>query len=52
MVLASTSDHLPLEELAQLADCIMDMSPPTVAAVTPTPLSELDYLRTEVARLQ
>ena len=52
MVLASTSDHLPLEELAQLADRIMDVSPPTVAAVTPTPLPELDHLRTEVARLQ
>jgi len=52
MVLASTSDHLPLEELAQLADRIMDVSPPTVAAVTPTPLPELDHLRSEVARLQ
>ncbi len=52
MVLASTSDHLPLEELAQLADRIMDVSPPTVATVTPTPLAELDHLRSEVARLQ
>ena len=41
-----------LEDLAQLADHIMDVSPPTVAAVTPTPLPELDHLRTGVARLQ
>ena len=43
------SNHLPLEELTQLGDRIMDVSSPTVAAVTPTPL--LDHVRTEVARL-
>ena len=47
MVLASTSDHLPFEELAQLADCLIDMAPLIVTAVTPTPLPE-----TEIARLQ
>ena len=52
MVLASTSDHLPLEELTQLADRIMDVPPPTVAPVTPTSLPEPDHLGSEVARLR
>ena len=52
MVLASSSDDVSLEELAQLADRIMDVSTPTVAAVTgPSITSELEQLRSEVTRL-
>ena len=52
MVVASSSDDVSLEELAQLADRIMDVSTPTVAAVTgPSVTSELEQLRSEVTRL-
>ena len=52
MVLASSSDDVSLDELAQLADRIMDVSTPTVAAVSsPSMTSELEQLRSEVTRL-
>ena len=57
MVLASTSTTVSLEELAELADKIVEVAIPTVSATTtPQPysqlLSELEQLRTEVKRLQ
>ena len=53
MVLASTPDTTGLEDLAQLADKIMEVATPMIAAVhTPQIASEVDQLRTEVARLK
>ena len=52
MVLSSSSNDVSLEELAHLADQIMDVSTLTVAAVTgPSIASELEQLRSEVTRL-
>ena len=54
MVLASTPDTTDLDDLAQLADKIVEVAIPSVAAVhTPSPLNaEVEQLRTEVSRLQ
>ena len=50
MVLASTSDDTPITDLAQLADKIIEVAaPPIVSAVLPQ-TSELEQLRTEVAK--
>ena len=54
MVLASTPDTTSLEDLAQLADKIVEVAIPSLAAVhTPSPRStEVEQLRAEVLRLQ
>ena len=53
MVLASTPDTTGLEDLAQLADRIMEVATPTVAAVhTPQITSEVQQLCTDVSRLK
>lgn len=57
MVLASTSTTTSLEELAELADKIVEVATPTIAATTtpqasPQLLTELEQLRTEVKQLQ
>ena len=54
MVLASTPDTTDLDDLAQLADKIVEVAIPSVAAVhTPSPLNaEVEQLRTEVSCLQ
>ena len=55
MVLASTSNTTNLEELAELADKIVEVAAPTVAATTaplPQLLSEVEQLRAEVSKLQ
>ena len=53
IVLASTNDAISLEELAQLADKIMDVASPSVSAITTPPLhTEVDQLRAEVSRLK
>lgn len=56
MILASTSASSTLDELAELADKIMDVASPSVSAVQPTPppqlSTEVDQLRAEVTRLQ
>jgi len=55
MVLASTTTAGSLEDLAELADKIMEVAKPTVSAVA-SPLSqltsELEQLPTDVNRLQ
>lgn len=57
MILASTSSTSTLDELAELADKIMDVVSPTVSGVQANPpppqlSTEVDQLRTEVTRLQ
>ena len=58
MVLASTPNTVSLENLAEIADKIMEVAPPTptVGAVqleqAPQFTSELQHLRSEVARLE
>ena len=54
MVLASTGDAVGLEELAQLADKIVEVATPSVSAVTHQPhlKEELDQLRTEMIGLK
>ena len=52
MVLASTRDDTPIEDLAQLADKIVEVAmPPSVCSVSTTQPSELEQLRTQVATL-
>ena len=52
MVLAS-SGEMPLEQLAQLADKIVEVATPSVSAINIDPLtSEVEQLRAEVIRLQ
>ena len=58
MVLASTDKTLTLDKLAELADKVMEVATPTVAAIaTPTvaaikaPPDQISHLREEVARL-
>ena len=51
MVLASTSDSTSLEDLANLADRVMEVAPPTMAAIQ-TASVEMQTLRTEVGRLR
>ena len=51
MVLASTRDDTPIEDLAQLADKIVEVAiPPSVCSVSTSP-SELEQLRSQVASL-
>ena len=53
MVLASTADAVSLEELASLADKVMDVAAPSVAAITtPQVTSDVELLREEVTRLK
>lgn len=53
MVLASTADSISLEELATLADKVMDVAAPSIAAVgTPQTTTGVEQLRAEVTRLQ
>ena len=54
MVLASNAADTSLEDIAQLADRIMDVAPPTVAALTPTcsAQDEVKALRTEIDQLK
>ena len=53
MVLASSGDASTLDELATLADRVLDAAPPSMASIAPPPPpSEVDDLRTEVARLK
>ena len=54
MVLASTPETTSLEDLAQLADKIVEVTIPSVAAVHTIPNlnAEVEQLRTEVTRLQ
>ena len=54
MVLASTNDSVPLDELAQLADKIVEVAvPQTVSAVQSANFgNELDKLKSEVAGLR
>ena len=52
MVLASAGPTMGLNDLAQLADKIMEVAVPSVAALTTSPFAaELDQLRAEVAGL-
>ena len=53
MVLASTRDGTPIEDLAQLADKIVEVAvPPSVSNVSaPVQTSEIQQLRTEIASL-
>ena len=56
MVLASANATATLEELAELADKVVEVAAPTVAATSATPfpeiLTEIEQLRTEVQKLQ
>ena len=53
MVLASTADTASLEELAALADKVMEVAAPSVAAFnTPQISSDVELLRAEVTRLK
>lgn len=51
MVLASTPGGISLEELAEFADKVMEVSTPSIAGTgTPTALAtEVDHLREEVS---
>ena len=50
MVLASSGAAESLDDLATLADKVLDAAPPSMASIT-QPSSEVDDLRTEVSRL-
>ena len=53
MVLASSSDAKSLDELANLADKVLDAAPTSMASIAqPPPSREVDDLRTEVASLK
>ena len=55
MILVSTASSSSLDELADLADKIMDVVVPSVSALQPPPpqlSTEVDQLRTEVTRLK
>jgi len=53
MVLASTSDTVPLMELAQLADRIVEVAIPSVSAVKISPtINELEKLHQDMAKLK
>ena len=50
MVLASTPETTTIDEIATLADHIMDVSAPSISAVAATQLStDVDHLRAEIA---
>lgn len=50
VVLASAPDTTSLDELAQLADRVIDAAPPSIAGITPHQ-EEVEQLRAEVSRL-
>ena len=52
MVLASSVKDTSLEEIAELADKIIDVAPPNVSAVTPPTTDTVEDLRVEVTRLK
>ena len=53
VVLASTADSVSLEELAALADKVMDVAIPSIAVVsTPQATTDVEQLRVEVTRLK
>ena len=53
MVLASSGNSISLDQLAQLADCIVDVATPTLASVTaPQSSHELEQLCSEISQLQ
>ena len=52
MVLASTNTTTSLEDMAELADKIVEVATPAISAVTNPLTSELEKLRAEVSRLQ
>ncbi|XP_065892442.1 uncharacterized protein [Dysidea avara] len=53
MVLANASDTVPLNELAQLADRIVEVATPSVSAVKVSPnINELEKLHQDVAELK
>ena len=52
MALASSIEHKSLEELAELADKIIDVAPPNVSAITPTTPDTVESLRAEVTQLK
>lgn len=51
VVLASSPDIASLDDLAQLADRIVDAASPTIAGVTAPSSPEVEQLRAEVSRL-
>ena len=51
MVLASTGDTVSIEELAELADKIVEVATPAISGITAPPLREVEQLRAEVSRL-
>lgn len=52
MVLVLTSDTTILEELAQLADKIVELAAPSVSAVAASSFAEMEQLRSEVISLK
>ena len=53
MVLASTPETTTIDEIATLADHIMDVSAPSISTVAATQLStDVDHLRAEIASLR
>ena len=54
MVLASTNPSASLDELAELADKVLEVAVPSISAVTTSPplAAEVEHLREEVTRLQ
>lgn len=53
MILASTAEGTTLDDLATLADKVMDVAAPTVSSVTTSQLSaEIEQLRSEVTDLK
>ena len=51
MVLASMGDTVSVEELAQIADKIVEVAAPAISGVTAPSLREVEQLRAEVSRL-
>ena len=54
MVLASTNSATSLEDLAELADKVMEVAAPSISNITPSPslAAEVEQLRGEVTRLE
>ena len=51
MVLASTRDGTPIEDLAQLADKIIEVAAPPIVSTVTTPSADMEQLRSEIASL-
>ena len=52
MVLAPSADSITLDNLAEMADRVMEVSSPTIGAVhTPTSSADIESLRSEVRQL-